>query len=98
VNGSLWAVHAVQGSTGNSALRWYEIDSDTGSVLQSGLLEDPNVDYLDASIAVNPMGAVVIGFTGTGPGQNPSAMAIYGSTAGGVTTFQTPQILQAGAT
>jgi hypothetical protein len=98
VNGSIWAVHAVEGSSGNSAIRWYEIEPGTGTVLQTGLLEDPTLDFLIPSIAVNPMGAVVIGFTGTGPSQNPSSMAIYGSTSGGVTSFQTPQILRAGAT
>jgi hypothetical protein len=97
VDGSIWAVHAVDGSSGNSAIRWYEIDSVTGTVLQTGLLEDPTLDFLIPSIAVNPMGAVVIGFTGTGPSQNPSSMAIYGATAGGVTSFQTPQVLRAGS-
>src|SRR5690606_29130074 len=98
VNGSLWAAHAVEGSTGSSAIRWYEIEARSGTVLQTGSLEHPTLDFLISSIAVNPMGAVVIGFTGTGPTQNPSAMAVYGSTTGGATTFQAPQILQAGAT
>src|SRR5690606_3529135 len=98
VNGSLWAAHAVQGTAGNFAIRWSEIEASSGTVLQTGVPKHSSLDFLIPSIAVNPMGAVVIGATGTGPSQNPSAMAIYGSTTGGVTTFQTPQILQAGAT
>lgn len=98
VGNDIWAVHTVQG-TGvipNSAVRWYEIDATTNAVVQTGLIEDPNVDYLDASIAVNDNGQVAIGFTGTGPNQAPSTMAVMGSTTGGVTTFGTPTILKQG--
>ncbi len=97
IGDSLWGVHAVQGSSGNSALRWYEIDANTNAVLQSGVIEDPNVDYIDGSIAVNPSGVVMIGFTGSGPSQFASAMAAFGTTnAMGATSFQAPQVLQAG--
>ena len=97
VGGSIWAAHAVQGVTGTSAVRWYEIDATTNTVLQTGEINDPQLDFLDPSIAVNAAGAVVIGFTGTGLTQSASSMAAYGSTdAMGVTTFQAPQILQAG--
>lgn len=97
VNGSLWAVHAVAGTSGNSGVAWYEIDATTNAVIQSGLIEDPNVDYLDPSIAVNNSGDVVIGFTGGGPSQFLSSMAVTGSTSGTTTTFGTPIVLQAGA-
>lgn len=96
VGNSIWAVHAVAGTSGNSAIRWYEIDAATATVRQTGLIEDPQVDYLDASIAVNQQGKVVIGFTGSGPNQNPSAMVVTGTTSGGVTNFGTPFITQAG--
>jgi|GEM_PF-1030455 len=97
VNGRLWAVHAVAGTAGNSAIRWYEIDAATNTVIQTGLIEDPNLDFLDASIAVNQTGEVVIGFSGSGPGQFISSMAAFGLTDGsGVTTFDVPTVLQAG--
>ncbi len=97
VGDSLWGVHAVQGSSGNSALRWYEVDANTNTVLQSGMIDDPNVDFLDPSIAVNPSGVVMIGFTGSGPTQFASAMAAFGTTDSmGATSFQAPQVLQAG--
>jgi hypothetical protein len=57
---SLWAVHTVRGSGLNSALRWYEIDEPTNTLLQTGLIEDLLQDYIDASIAVNAFGQVVI--------------------------------------
>ena len=97
IGDSLWAVHDVLGTSGNSAARWYEIDANTNTVLQTGLIEDPNLDFVSASINVNPAGAVVIGFTGSGPGQFASSMAAFGTTdGGGVTTFQTPIVLAAG--
>ena len=98
VGDSIWAVHAVAGTAlvTNSAVRWYEIDANTNAVLQTGLIEDPLVDYLDASVSVNSRGDVAIGFTGTGPNQAPSSMAVIGSTTGGTTTFGTPTILKAG--
>lgn len=96
VGGSLWASHTVTGVSGRSAVRWYEIDADTNAVLQTGLIEDPELDFLDASIAVNEMGQVLIGFTGTGDTQFPSSMAVMGETDGGVTTFGTPEILAPG--
>ena len=95
-NGSLWAVHAVAGSSGNSAVRWYEIDPTTNTLLQTGLIEDPALDFLDASVAVNSAGQVVVGFTGTGAGQFPSSMAAIASTDAGVTTFADPIVLAEG--
>jgi hypothetical protein len=98
VGGSLWAVHAVADPTfGGSAIRWYEIDEATNSLLQTGLINDPNLDFYDASIAVNPSGDVVIGFSGSGDAQFISAYAVSGTTSGGITTFGVPQLLQAGA-
>ncbi len=96
VDGSLWAAHTVLGVTGRSAVRWYEIDADTNNLLQTGLIEDANLDFLDSSIAVNNLGQVLIGFTGTGPNQFASSMAVAGTTQGGVTTFGTPQVLAPG--
>ncbi len=98
VGNSLWATHAVLNpATGNSAIRWYEIDETTNAVLQTGLLSDATLDFLDPSIAVNPFGAVVIGATGTGLTTFPSTFAFAGQTTAGVTTFSLPILLHAGA-
>jgi hypothetical protein len=66
-------------------------------VLQTGLLEDPDVDFQEPSIAVNEFGHVVIGYTCSGPNRNPSVCVSVGETEGGVTTFLAPRIVQAGA-
>ena len=91
VNGSLWAVHTVLDATTNSsAIRWYEIEEATDSVLQTGLITDANIDFLVPSIAVNSLNDVVIGFTATGPALNPSSYFVAGITVAGVTTFLPP--------
>jgi hypothetical protein len=93
---SLWAVHAVQGTGSNSAIRWYEIDEATNTVLQTGLIENVNEDFHEPSIAVNEFGQVVIGYTCSGPSLAASACASVGETIGGVTTFEAPMILASG--
>jgi len=94
---SLWAVHAVLGGSGSSAVRWYEINEVTNSVLQTGLIQNANEDYHEPSIAVNEFGNVVIGYTCSGPSLAPSACVSAGETVGGVTTFESPLRLQLGA-
>ena len=95
---SLWMVHAVEGSSGNnSALRWYEVDETSDTVIQTGLIDDPDEDYHEPSIAVNEFGNVVIGYTCSGPDLAPSVCISVGETAGGVTTFEDPTVVAAGA-
>ena len=62
VGDSLWAVHAVQGSGSNSALRWYEIDEPGDVVIQTGLIDNPDRDFHEPSIAVNQNGDMLVGF------------------------------------
>lgn len=93
---SLWAVHSVAGTGGNAALRWYNINETTNAIIQTGLINDVNRDFIDPSIAVNAHGDVVIGYTCSGPAQAASVCVSIGTTAGGVTTFQAPFVLTAG--
>jgi uncharacterized repeat protein (TIGR01451 family) len=97
VGNSMWAVHAVEGSTpNNSALRWYEINETTNTIIQTGVIDDPNVDFHEPSIAVNQFGHVVIGYTCSGPTLAASVCVSVGTTAAGATTFQAPAIVFAG--
>ncbi len=94
---SLWAVHSVQGNTTtNAAVRWYEIDETTNTILQTGLIDDPNRDFHEPSIAANGSN-VVIGYTCSGPNLSPASCVSVGETIAGVTTFDPPLVLQAGA-
>ncbi len=96
VNGSMWAVHAVDGGSSNSALRWYEINEATNAIVQSGLISDANIDFHEPSIAVNQFGHVVIGYTCSGANLAASVCVSVGTTSGGVTTFKAPAIVFAG--
>lgn len=96
IGNSLWAVHNVQGPTGNSVIRWYEIDATTNAVKQTGTIADPNLDFYEPSIAVNSSGNVVIGFSGSGDNQPISTYAAVGRTNGGTTAFGTPTLLKQG--
>lgn len=91
--GFLWTVHTVEGSSANSAIRWYQIDEATHTLVDSGDIEDPEIDFINPSIAVNPFGAIAIGFTGSGPLVPGSSYLQLGftSTQMGVPTVQFPQ-------
>ncbi len=97
VDGSYWG---VQGGTdpvsGNAAVRWYEIDALTETLVQEGLIADSDLDFIFPSIAVNDFGDIVIGFTGTSETVFPSSYAVVGSNPSGGAVFDTPVVLRAG--
>ncbi len=100
--GYLWTTHTVQGSAGNSAVRWYQIDEVTGNVANTGDIENPDIDFLYPSIAVSPLGGIAIGFTGTGLTTSASTFLTLGFTANGldadpsVTFPQIPLLIENG--
>ncbi|MEJ7631663.1 MAG: hypothetical protein WKF28_04100 [Rubrobacteraceae bacterium] len=95
-NGSLWGVENVE-SNGHVALRWFEIDTRTGTLRQEGLIsQPPELDFYYGSIAVNDLGDVVLGFNGSGKDQFISSYAAIGQTKDGTTTFGSPTLLKEG--
>ncbi len=96
VNGTIWGVHGTLTDSGTDGVRWYQIDEATQTVLQSGTLEDPSLDMIYPSIAINEDGQAVIGMTLTGPGQFASTAAVFGETQNGQMTFNAPVVLQNG--
>ena len=84
----IYAAHDVKVGA-NAAIKWYKIDEPTNTVIQEGILTDPNYDFFQASIAANAAGDVVIGFNRSGLGLDGqiSIYAIHGTTTGDVTTF-----------
>jgi hypothetical protein len=82
----------------HAALRWFEIGDPLTApvVLDSGIISPPGLDVYFGSIAVNPLGEVVIGFSGSGPNDYPSAYAVAGSLNGDVLQFGDPMLLKAG--
>lgn len=94
-SGSIWSVQTVDNG-GRAAIRWTEIDEATNTILQTGLIADPDLSFYFPSIAVTNS-RVVIGFSGSSATQFVSAYAIAGSTLSGVTTFASaPTLLYAG--
>ncbi len=100
VNNDIWAVHSVDALYGETnhrtAIRWYRIDANTGTLADAGTLSDADHDYIMPSIAANNAGSVVLGFSRTGLDEFPSAYAAVGGTAKGKTTFGSPVLLKAG--
>jgi hypothetical protein len=97
IGGSLWAVRGAQGSSGRAAIHWLELDPDTLAVRQDGTIEDPGRDFLYPSIAADPEGLVVIGFSASSTALAASAFAVLGETTGGTTRFGAPIELLQGA-
>ncbi|HYZ64466.1 MAG TPA: hypothetical protein VE650_18605 [Acetobacteraceae bacterium] len=100
VDGDLYAVqHILAVADGHLAVRWFEIGDPLGSpvVLDSGVIQAPDMDFYDASIAVNSLGEAVIGFSGSGPDTYASAYAVAGTRdAAGHLVFGDPILLKAG--
>ena len=87
--GYLWTTHSVEGSGNNSAARWYQIDTENLALVDSGLIEDTNLDFLYPSIDVSSEGMIAVGFTGTGLEQSASSMMAMGFVTFGLDTVAT---------
>ncbi len=104
VSGKLWAAQTVyDSSTGTDAVQWFEIDvtptdANYEKIIQHGVIADAsgNLFYYYPSISVDTLGNVVIGFSGSSLTQQISSYAVYGTTAGSVTTFTNPILLKQG--
>jgi hypothetical protein len=86
LKGSLWAVQSAD-MNGRAAIRWYQIDPVAKTLLQAGYIADPSLDLYYPSIAVNGLGRVVIGMSGSSSTKYASAYAVAGETVNGTTTF-----------
>jgi hypothetical protein len=82
---------------GRNSIRWYRLSTSNHAVLESGTYSDPSLDLYYPSIAANTNGTVVIAFNGSGTNTFVSCYAMVGQTVNGVTTFDQPLLLKAGA-
>ncbi len=98
-DGNLFAVQTVLGSEGRDVLRWYEIADPLGTphLAASGDLSPPGLDACFGSIAVNPLGEVVVGYSASGPSQYVGSYAVTGQVGPGGITFGQPLLLAAGS-
>lgn len=67
-DGSLWTAHTIE-VDGRAGCRWYEIDVETASVVQTGTVAHPSLYFFFPSIMVNQYGNVVMGFSGSNSSQ-----------------------------
>jgi hypothetical protein len=89
------------GATTHNIVHWIVLDATTDAVLQQGTIGDPNFDFFYPSIAADAEGDVVLAFDrsggpAAGTAGNISAYAAVGTTTGGVLTFGSPFLLEAG--
>jgi hypothetical protein len=102
VGTNIWAVQGVQDpTTGNDDAAWYRIAASGGSsssptIIEQGTIASSTFFYYYPSIAVNPNGDLVVGYSGSSSGTYASAYASVGSFNGTTTTFGTPQLVQGG--
>lgn len=96
-DGKLFGVQGIE-QNGRAAIRWFEIGDPLTSpvLLDSGVINPPNLDVYYGSIAVNPLGEAVIGFTGSGADDYASAYAVAGTLNGDTLQFGDPILLKAG--
>ena len=94
VGGFLYAVNSTD-VNGRVGIQWYRIRAADNSLVESGIISDPDLDLIFPSIAANQYGVVTIGFNASGAGTYVSCYAIVGQTVNGVTTFGTRLLLSA---
>ena len=101
VNGKLWAVRSVS-SGGAAQIAWTRINPVTNALEEQGIVPTPaGLGVFFPSLAINPDGDLVIGFSGANSATFPSAYAItgrYNGTSGaGAVTWGTATQTAAGA-
>jgi hypothetical protein len=64
-NGHLWFSQTIN-CNGRAAVQWHQVKLD-GSIVQTGLISDPNSSYIQTTIAVNKNNDVLVGFQETSP-------------------------------
>jgi Ca2+-binding RTX toxin-like protein len=83
----------------DDVLRWYAISDPLTepSLFATGDISIPGLDIFYGSIAVNPLGQVVIGFSGSGPEQYVGSYAVAGVLTDDSIQFGDPILLKAGS-
>lgn len=97
VNGKIWGVHTFD-SGGIARTAVYRIDADTNDLEYDAVvpLTSGSMWAYFPSIAVNPSGQIVVGFSGSDDATYASSYAIAGSFDGVNVTWGTEQLLKAG--
>ncbi|MES2003452.1 MAG: hypothetical protein V4450_02940 [Bacteroidota bacterium] len=60
-NGFIWFSQAVN-KNGHSVVQWHQLEAASGTIKQTGLIENDTTNYIQTTIAVNKQNDVLIGF------------------------------------
>lgn len=96
VGGVLYGAHNTEFNN-RIAIQWYRIDAASGTLLEQGMMSDPDLDLFFPSIAANSDSTVVIGCNGSSIDTFISSFVYVGQTVSGVTSFGDRTLLQAGS-
>lgn len=75
---------------------WYEVRVSDGVLLQEGLVDDPNNDFIAPSLALDAQGNIGIGCTRTSASEFPSVYIMLHATSDPVNTMRPPVLALAG--
>jgi hypothetical protein len=95
VGNIIYAVHGTQINS-NAAVQWFKVDATTDTLIDSGTISDPILEFFYPSIAANEFGYVVIAFSGCSTNTFVSSYAVVGETINGALTFGNPIQLKRG--
>jgi len=98
---SLWCAQTVflpYDKPTRAAAQWFQADPATGTLVQSGRIDDPTGAefYAYPSIAVNLLNDAVVGFTQFGANQYPAAAFSFRLAGDAAGTMRSPAVLKAG--
>ena len=71
-NNNIYTSHTID-SGGRAACRWYQLQANPASLIQSGTVTSPSLNYYYPSLMVNSAGHIAMGFSGSDASTRPSA-------------------------
>jgi hypothetical protein len=97
--GSVFACNGAKRTAGSRpGILWYEVRIRDGALLQEGLVDDPDCDYLYPSMAVDRRGNIGIGCTWTSATEFPSVCVMMHGVGDPAGTMRPPVIAVKGTT
>lgn len=103
IGNTIWATRCISVASSfgpaNAGIQWFRINAATGALLETGQIADSTgtTDYIFPSVAANPSGDVVIGYSSSNDETRfNSAYCSVGRFDGVSTQFNPPTLLRAG--
>lgn len=94
-DGFIYTTHTINVS-GRAAVRWYKINPTTSALVESGTVSSATLHYFYPSIAVNSVGDLAMGFTGSNASQFAACYFTGRSVSDPAGTMATPVLYKSG--